>query len=294
MNRDELEIWLLENPHVILYMVALAMGVLLCFILFIAGFRPGQPRDARSPGAWWIRPVDFGLFACALIAWFLIAGSAVAHFYHAIAGEDAAMPIHIQLTAGLLLQLGMLLIFWRFREFFRVSEEGNLSPQPLGWGRSAGLALFYFLATLPIIYGVSAVWSASIEILRRRFGWEIDLPVQDAIMLFRESDNFGLILAFIILAVVIAPIVEEIVFRGGVMRFLMGRFSLTTAIILSGFVFGLVHGNLQSLPGLVTVGIILGVVYQKTGNLKVPVFYHAYFNANTLIWLLLLPDSLLF
>ncbi len=83
----------------------------------------------------------------------------------------------------------------------------------------------------------------------------------------------------ILLAVVMAPIFEEIVFRGIIQKGLMNKGTKPwTAIIISAVIFGLVHGNPWQFVGAVLLGSVLGLVYYKTKSLLLSIFLHAFNN----------------
>lgn len=83
----------------------------------------------------------------------------------------------------------------------------------------------------------------------------------------------------IVLAVIMAPIFEEIVFRGIIQKGLINKgMNPATAIIISSVVFGLVHGNPWQFVGAVLLGCVLGLVYHKTKSLLLPVLLHAFNN----------------
>ena len=83
----------------------------------------------------------------------------------------------------------------------------------------------------------------------------------------------------IVLAVIMAPIFEEIVFRGIIQKGLINKgMNSATAIIISSVVFGLVHGNPWQFVGAVLLGCVLGLVYHKTKSLLLPVLLHAFNN----------------
>ena len=83
----------------------------------------------------------------------------------------------------------------------------------------------------------------------------------------------------IVLAVIMAPIFEEIVFRGIIQKGLINKgMNPATAIIISSVVFGLVHGNPWQFVGAVLLGCVLGFVYHKTKSLLLPVLLHAFNN----------------
>ena len=83
----------------------------------------------------------------------------------------------------------------------------------------------------------------------------------------------------IVLAVIMAPIFEEIVFRGIIQKGLINKgMNPATAIIISSVVFGLVHGNPWQFVGAVLLGCVLGLVYHKTKSLLLPILLHAFNN----------------
>lgn len=83
----------------------------------------------------------------------------------------------------------------------------------------------------------------------------------------------------IVLAVIMAPIFEEIVFRGIIQKGLINKgMNPATAIIIASVVFGLVHGNPWQFVGAVLLGCVLGLVYHKTKSLLLPVLLHAFNN----------------
>jgi membrane protease YdiL (CAAX protease family) len=86
---------------------------------------------------------------------------------------------------------------------------------------------------------------------------------------------------FIVLAVLLvvaAPAIEELFYRGLVLRSLQRRFGDVWAVIGSALVFGLSHFELYQLPALVVFGVILGVLAVRTGRLGPSIWAHGVFN----------------
>ena len=79
----------------------------------------------------------------------------------------------------------------------------------------------------------------------------------------------------IVMAVLLAPIVEELVFRGVLLRALAARWGLWRGVIVSALAFGLLH--LDSL-GAVAFGVVMSLLYMRTGTLLVPIACHAVYN----------------
>ena len=79
------------------------------------------------------------------------------------------------------------------------------------------------------------------------------------------------------LMVICAPLVEEYVFRKLIVDRTV-RYGQGVAVILSGLMFGLFHGNLNQFVYTFTLGMFLAFLYVKTGNLKITIALHAIVN----------------
>jgi membrane protease YdiL (CAAX protease family) len=79
--------------------------------------------------------------------------------------------------------------------------------------------------------------------------------------------------------VVIAPIVEELVFRGLLFGALARRLGVLASAVVTALLFGAVHGDLILFPTLVAMGFVTALAYAGTGNLWVAIALHAMNNA---------------
>lgn len=80
-----------------------------------------------------------------------------------------------------------------------------------------------------------------------------------------------------VLTVVVAPILEEIFFRKMIVDRTI-RYGEGLAIVTSGLLFGLFHGNLNQFVYAFVIGMFLSFLYIRTGNLKIPISLHMLFN----------------
>lgn len=80
-----------------------------------------------------------------------------------------------------------------------------------------------------------------------------------------------------VLMVVVAPIVEEYVFRKVIVDRTV-KYGQGIAIVTSGLMFGLFHGNLNQFAYAVGLGAFFAFIYIKTGNLKITIGMHAIIN----------------
>lgn len=80
-----------------------------------------------------------------------------------------------------------------------------------------------------------------------------------------------------------APLVEELLFRGFLQNALAKYLPIWGAIVLSSFLFALVHLQLYAIPGLMSLGIAFGYLYHRTGSLRTNIMLHMANNAVALI-----------
>ena len=76
---------------------------------------------------------------------------------------------------------------------------------------------------------------------------------------------------------ILAPLAEEMVFRGAILRTLLNYFNgrmYWVPIIVSALLFGLVHGNMAQLLNAFLIGILLGWMYYRTGSIVPGIVLH--------------------
>lgn len=75
-----------------------------------------------------------------------------------------------------------------------------------------------------------------------------------------------------------APLVEELFFRGLLLRALLGRTPVPVAVVISALLFGLAHFEAVQFAGLAAFGVILALLAWRTGRLMPGIGAHAAFN----------------
>lgn len=84
--------------------------------------------------------------------------------------------------------------------------------------------------------------------------------------------------------VILAPVVEELVFRGAIQGHLLRKWQNPyAAITISALAFGLVHGNLEQSPFAFILGLALGWIYYLTGSLLPCMLMHFVNNGLTTV-----------
>jgi len=108
---------------------------------------------------------------------------------------------------------------------------------------------------------------------------------QAIVEMFIGSGTLEQRILIIFLAVSVAPLAEEFIFRFflyGVARRYFGR---AAALIASALLFAAVHGHLPSFAPLFVLGSCLAIAYEWSGSILVPTMMHALFNSVTLVGL---------
>jgi membrane protease YdiL (CAAX protease family) len=201
-----------------------------------------------------------------------------------LALRHAALPTETRLVlgaaafqGGLLAGVGLFHVLW--------GREPGRPPVSLGRAWRDGAAAF--LVALPLVYGVSLLWQALLGLT--------GLPVekQDVVELFMGIRSLPLRVAFILIATVVAPVTEELLFRAGLFRFFRGRTPRWIALGVPALLFGGSHllqaplDSLAVLAPLVMLGVVFSLAYERTGRITTTMIAHSLFNLNTIMLVLL-------
>jgi hypothetical protein len=113
---------------------------------------------------------------------------------------------------------------------------------------------------------------------------------QELVRLIDANTNVALAIGILISTVVVAPLVEELLFRGLLLRSLLRRVDPRRAVLISGALFGVVHltdpNALVAVPALSILGVVLSMVALRTNSLSAPLLIHAGFNLTATVFAL--------
>jgi membrane protease YdiL (CAAX protease family) len=101
-------------------------------------------------------------------------------------------------------------------------------------------------------------------------------------------------IAFFIMAVLAAPLFEELLFRGVILHGLLKNYQPWKAILFSAFLFALVHGNLSQGVGAFMGGILMGWIYWKTQSVLPGILIHLINNLASFVGVMLTPEADIF
>lgn len=145
--------------------------------------------------------------------------------------------------------------------------------RPGAWGRDAAAGLVCYLAALPYVATFSLLYRLALQ----RAGHEI--APQPVLRLFAAEQPLALRVLLIGLAVVLAPLAEEVLFRGVAQPLAARRFGMPAAIVLVSVLFALLHRHPVTYAPLFVLAVAFSIGYLRTGSIVTPIVAHALFNA---------------
>lgn len=193
--------------------------------------------------------------------------------YLVVGGDSVSETFGVVLPAQMVGMVGALAWLGRRRQPWRPA---------LRWS-----ARWSDLVGVPIGFGIQVVLALLLATLIETFG--LELPGQEVLDTAAGATTAGQWVLVVLGAVVLAPVAEEILFRGVMVRALENR-GRRYAVYTSAFLFSAAHaldpGALLLLPSLFIVGVVLGYELLRTGRLGRAIAIHAGFNLLPVIGLI--------
>lgn len=163
----------------------------------------------------------------------------------------------------------------------RRTLEKQFGFDRLKLARTLSISFLIFGAVVLVVTPLNDAWGEMLDY------FNLAHPDQVSVKTFRSYSETSIIISFLFQAVIFNPIIEELFFRGFLLTFLRNYTSTTLAIVLSAGIFAFAHLNLGAAMPLWFFGIVLGIAYEHTGSLLVPITIHACFNLATGLSLLI-------
>jgi membrane protease YdiL (CAAX protease family) len=256
-----------------------AAGLALFLWLVLSRRARALPRSLLPE--WRVPGVEFALFLCfGFMGAVVVNGAAAAVLHRVHLGPDAAV-----VAASAAMEGGFLVGMLSFHALY-----GGRNPQG-GGRRGIGAALaggiFAFLAAMPLVTAINYGWG--------EFLTSMGLPdeKQELVGILENTHSPALRAVFVVVATLIVPAAEEVLFRGGLFRYLRTRMPRWIAIASTSLVFGALHvqwsdhmGGLASLLPLIVLAATFCIAYERTGSIVTPIVAHALFNLNMIILVL--------
>lgn len=239
----------------------------------------GAPAPAATPverGPHPTLPLWAALGALVVLALSLVVQHTVARLL-----DDADLPILATAGIGIVLAYGPSLA-WAWHVLGRMGGGiGRLGWKfrwvDAGWG--------------PLTWLGSVIAEVTVVLVATRL---FDVPFESNVGTTDDDVTAAYVTAMILSACVAAPLVEELIFRGVVLRGLVGRIGVIAAVPVQGVLFGLAHidpidrgwGNIGLVLALSTVGCGLGLVTVLTRRIGAAIVAHTLLNGFVLTMVL--------
>ena len=152
------------------------------------------------------------------------------------------------------------------------------------WPRMMMLALLAILVVLPAAFALGKLT----ELLLLWAGQKPELQV--AVKMLQGKLPAGQIVVYGLVAVVLAPVAEEVLFRGILYPTLKRTGHPLAALWITSLLFASIHLNLLAFVPLTFLALTLAWLYERTGNLLAPILTHVLFNGVNFTLLLLVPE----
>jgi membrane protease YdiL (CAAX protease family) len=188
------------------------------------------------------------------------------------------------LIAVLCLQGAVLALTWRMLRQQRISWDRAFGFSE-DWVRALRLGIMVAVIFLPIGFGLQLLS----DVVMRLPHSPVQPVEQQTVQTLRTASSWIQKFAAGIVTIVVAPLGEEVMFRGIVYPTIKQAGFRRTALWATSLAFAAIHLNAVTFVPLLVLSIFLILLYEKTNNLLAPIVAHSAFNAIQFVWLYLQP-----
>ena len=237
------------------------------------------------------KPLDLHLIDMVLLiaGGFVVLGEVVSPLFSIGLVEFFSKDLSIELSQALKIFFGylfmaippLLIVYYQIKslngEFFFKKDYFQFNGLPI---KDAIIQGFKgWLMIIPFVLLVSLIMNILIE------NQNGSNPLLEIVL--NNNNYFSFILLFLT-TTLLAPLFEEIIFRGILLPILSRDFGIILGISISAFIFALAHLSISEMPPLLVLGIGLGITRIASGSLLSSVIMHSLWNGLTFLNLFLL------
>lgn len=264
----------------------IAFGILALLLLFM-GSRRGFFQF--NPPAWPV-PITLWHLIGAFAIYFLVSSFIVQVFIHFF--QKQLMMNYMAYSSWMNFGLSFLIfIFLAFyfailpksvtREVLRRSGENHPMIEDV-WA-----AFYAWIMAFPLVLFISQI----MELLVSKVFHLTSVPEQIAVKFLKSTFENPLFFALAVISIIIlAPLIEETLFRGFLQTYIRQHLGSKQAIVITSACFSLFHyaggqgaANISIIVSLFVLALFLGFLYEKQGSLLAPMVLHGTFNAISVI-----------
>ena len=213
-----------------------------------------------------------GLMTIALMALALVA--IAAYLWLTETWSDSGTPPDVPVVAIFALEALLIVPAWWFGPRTYDGGLARLGLRPFRVDK----AVLIVAVGMGLILGINAVW----ELIRAQLGWA---GQPDFLPLFGEG--FGGLLLALVLGGVVAPVAEEIAFRGYLYSGLRARLGRGWGMVLSSLLFGALHFSPGVIAPIFAMGLIFALIYDLSDSIWPCIVLHGIMNSMAFVVLYL-------
>lgn len=195
---------------------------------------------------------------------------------------EATLELIIQSITFHMIGLAIVVLSLRRRH---VTWRDAFGLEPRAVLKDIGTGAMLYVASLPFIVFYTVLYQA----ILRGLGHEPEL--QEVALVVAGETSFWLRLYLMGLAVVLAPLFEEILFRGIGLPLVARKWGAAPAVAIVSLFFAAIHFHLPSAMPLFVIAVAFSLAYIHSGSIVVPVVMHGLFNGVNLAMLMMLKGA---
>lgn len=219
-----------------------------------------EARAAVARWPWWFGPLAF----VGALTLTLVLTSTLAGVVGALGGTGHRSDHAVALLGTLIQDVSFVVVAVALARGFGRVRPTSFGLRPTRLWPAAGLIALSLL----IFYGASAAWAALVS----------SKGEQDTLAALGTQETAALLIASAIVVIAVAPLAEELFFRGFFYRALRNRLNTTSAVGVVAVLFGAIHytgpDTLVLLPMLALLGALFCLLYERTASLWPAVGLH--------------------
>ena len=237
------------------------------------------------------KPLDLDLLDMVLLisGGFVVLGEVISPLFSITLVELVGSNLSLELTQSLKIFFGylfmavppLLIVYYQIKtfdnEFIFKKDYFQFNFLPIKDSIFQGFK--GFLMIIPFVLMVSLIMNLLIE------NQNGSNPLLEIVL---NNDNYSSFILLFITTTFLAPLFEELIFRGVLLPILSREFGIILGITISAFIFALAHLSISEMPPLFTLGIGLGITRLISGRLSSSVIMHSLWNGMTFLNLFLL------
>lgn len=220
---------------------------------------------------------DFFLISF-LISMSVLFGSSIGNRVAEVLTENESEQVFISMGVLHFIVVGAVFLFLK---------KSDSKPR-LFWEKSAGFLKIalgsagYFFGLFSLIALVSLFWNVALTLSG------VEIEPQEVVEYFRDVDG-GMKFFALFSVMFLAPVSEELVFRGVMYGGLKNRIGAVFSAVIVSILFAAVHFSLPAFMPIFVLSLLLIAVYERYGDLRASMVVHSLFNS--LMSLLMLVDE---